>query len=134
VIDGYSIPTRKGTKEIPGLGGDFAYLRCRRISSGRLLDIEHEQVWTALQMIHGDTLAAYEKADFLLVKEEDGALAYVPRFRKELVPELRKALKGCASAIVYSWQPEMLRQQIRSSNVQHEAIPESLARRFGLKG
>jgi adenine-specific DNA-methyltransferase len=115
-------------------GGDFAYLRCRRISPGRLLDIEHEQVWTALQMIHGDTLAGYEKADFLLVKEEDSALAYVPRFRKELVPELRKALKGCASAIVYSWQPEMLRQQIRSSNVQHEAIPESLARRFGLKG
>jgi len=126
VIEGYG--------DTPGLGGDYAYLRCRRIAPGRLLDIEHEQVWTALQMIHGDTLVGYEKAGFLLVKEEDSALAYVPRFRKELVPELRKALKGCASAIVYSWQPEMLRQQIRASNVQHEAIPESLARRFGLKG
>lgn len=115
-------------------GGDFAYLRCRRISPGRLLDIEHEQVWTALQMIHGDTLAAHEEEDFLIVKEGDSALAYVPRFKKALVPKLREALEGCVSAIVYSWQPELLRQQVRSSNVQHEAIPESLARRFGLKG
>jgi adenine-specific DNA-methyltransferase len=134
VIDGYSIPTRKGTKDIEGVEGDFAYLRCRRIAPGRLLDIEHEQVWTALQMIHGDTLAAYKAGDFLIVKEGDSALAYVPRFKKSLVPKLRKALEGCVSAIVYSWQPELLRQQVRSSNVQHEAIPESLARRFGLKG
>jgi adenine-specific DNA-methyltransferase len=126
VIDGY--------KDNEPLGGDFAYLRCRRISPGRLLDIEHEQVWTALQMIHGDTLAAYKAGDFLIVKEGDSALAYVPRFKKSLVPKLRKALEGCVSAIVYSWQPELLRQQVRSSNVQHEAIPESLARRFGLKG
>lgn len=124
----------EGYKDNEPLDGDFAYLRCRRISPGRLLDIEHEQVWTALQMIHGDTLLAYEPGDFLLVKEEDSALVYVPRFKKALVPALRKALKGCTTAIVYSWQPELLRQQIRASNVQHEAIPESLARRFGLKG
>jgi len=124
----------EGFGDTPGLGGDFAYLRCRRIAEGRLLEIEHEQVWTALQMIHRDTLVAYAKGDFLLVADGDAALVYVPRFKKSLVPALRAALKDCSAAMVYSWQPETLRQHIRSANVQHEAIPESLARRFGLKG
>jgi len=99
-----------------------------------LLEIEHEQVWTALQMIHRDVLSPYRVGDFLIVQEEDAALVYVPRFKKSFVSDLRDALKDCVSAVVYSWQPELLRQQLRASNVQHEAIPESLARRFGLKG
>lgn len=125
VIEGYG--------ETPGLGGGFAYLRCRRIESGRLVEIEHEQVWTALQMIHRDTLEAYSAADFLWAGDDDEALVYVPRFDKACVPALRKAVKQCGSVVIYSWQPETLRQHIRAGHVQHEAIPESLARRFGLK-
>ena len=34
------------------------------------------------------------------------------------------------AVVIDSWQPETLRQHIRAGNVQHEAIPESLARRF----
>ena len=125
VIEGYG--------DTPGLGGDFAYLRCRRIESGRLVEIEHEQVWTALQMIHRDTLEPYSAADFLWVGDDDEALAYVPRFDKACVPALRAAVKQCGAVVIYSWQPEMLRQHIRAGHVQHEAIPESLARRFGLR-
>jgi adenine-specific DNA-methyltransferase len=120
--------------EVSGLGGDFAYLRCRRIAPGRLLEIEHAQVWTALQMIHRETLTAYTEADFLLTADDESTLIYVPRFSKALVPALRKAVKDSPAVIIYSWQPEALRQHIRASHVQHEAIPESLARRFGLKG
>ena len=126
VIEGYG--------DNAGLGGDFAYLRCRRIAPGRLLDIEHDQVWTALQMIHRETLTAYTEADFLLTADDETALIYVPRFSKALVPALRKAVNEYSAAIIYSWQPEALRQHIRAGHVQHEAIPESLARRFGLKG
>ena len=125
VIEGYG--------DTPGLSGDFAYLRCRRIESGRLVEIEHEQVWTALQMIHRDTLEPYSAADFLWAGDDDEALVYVPRFDKACVPALRKAVKECGSVVIYSWQPETLRQHIRAGHVQHEAIPESLARRFGLK-
>lgn len=39
-----------------------------------------------------------------------------------------------AAAVNYSWQPETLRRHIRSAHAQPEAIPESLARRFGMKG
>ncbi len=72
VIAGYSFPTRKGSKDVPGINGDFAYLRCRRIAPGRLLEIEHEQVWTALQMIHRDVLSPYRAGNFLIVNGGKG--------------------------------------------------------------
>lgn len=115
-------------------GGDFAYLKCQRISPGRMLEIEHEQVWTALQLIHRDVLEPYAERDFLITADGDSALVYIPRFSKELIPTVRKAVKDFTAAVIYSWQPEVLRQHLRAGNVQHEAIPEVLARRFGMKG
>ena len=137
-----------GYGETPGLGGGFAYLRTRRIAPGRLVEIEHAQVWTALQMIHGETLESSESfssnpgavraeaqaTTFLRAGDAESALFYIPRFTPALVPALRKAVRETAAAILYSWQPETLRQHIRATHVQHEAIPESLARRFGMKG
>jgi len=123
----------RGYAEHPPLGGDFAYLRCRRIPAGDLIEIEHEQVWTALQMIHCRGIAPFEQGDFLLSEEDDFALVYVARFSKKMVSALRKAVEEVASVIVYSWQPEALRQALRLGSVQHEAIPESLARRFGIR-
>jgi adenine-specific DNA-methyltransferase len=123
-----------GYGDNPGLGGDFAYLRARRIAPGQLLEIEHAQVWTALQMIHRDTLEKFASAEFLWTGDGDEALAYVPRFTTAIVPALRKAVRQSDAVTLYSWQPETLRQHIRSTHVQHEAIPESLARRFGMKG
>jgi adenine-specific DNA-methyltransferase len=150
VIEGYG--------NAPALGGDFAYLRCKRIPAGQLLEIDHEQVWTALQMIHLEALTAPERSactparleknigaaatskeadksvrvPFLCAGDEMARLIYVPRFSKTLLPALRESVKDCAAAVIYSWQPETLRLHIRAGNVQHEAIPESLARRFGL--
>ena len=124
----------EGFGDMPALGGDFAYLRCRRIAPGRLLDIEHAQVWTALQMIHRDTLAPFEPDGFSLASDGETALVYVPRFTAAFLPTLRKAVADCSAVTLYSWQPETLRQHIRAAHVQHEAIPESLCRRFGMKG
>lgn len=116
-------------------GGDFAYLRCRRIPVGQLLDIDHEHVWTALQMIHLESFTAPEagvRVPFYSAGDEMARLIYVPRFSKTLLPGLREAIKDCAAVVIYSWQPETLRQHIRAGHVQHEALPESLTRRFGL--
>ena len=84
-------------------------------------------------MIHRETLEAFTETEFLRAGDEESTLFYVPRFTTALVPALRKAVKETATAIIYSWQPETLRQHIRAGHVQHEAIPESLARRFGMK-
>jgi adenine-specific DNA-methyltransferase len=124
VIEGYG--------KSPGLGGDFAYLRCRRIPTGELLEIEHEEVWTALQMIHLETLLPFADAPFQKGGDDAARLVYVPRFNKSLLPALRDAVADATAAIIYSWQPETLRQHLPALHVQHEAIPESLGRRFGL--
>ncbi len=134
LIEGYSVPTRNGVKEIEALEGDFAYLKCRRISPGKLLEIEHEQVWTALQMIHREVLFPFAVGDFQISLDGDSGLLYIPRFSKKIVPAIKAAVHELAGAVIYSWQPEALRQHIRMNLLQYEAIPEGLARRFGMKG
>jgi adenine-specific DNA-methyltransferase len=133
-IRGYNYTTKKGLKEVPGLGGDVAYLRCRRLSPDRLTEIDHAQVWTALQLIHCETVGEYRDAALLEAGDDEQLLVYVPRFRRSDANKLVEAVKGSRAVIVYSWQPELIRQQLRGEpHVQVEAVPESLARRFGIK-
>lgn len=132
-INGYSFPTKKGLKEVVGLGGDFAYMRSRRIPAGELVDIDHPQVWIALQLIHRETLTPFADDLFLWAGDDEQGLIYVPRFRPEAAAALQKKVERSTAVILYSWQPETVRQHVRAAHVQHERIPESLARRFGLK-
>lgn len=122
----------KGYGNAPGLGGDFAYLRTRRIQPGQLLDIEHEQVWIALQLAKLDCIVPYTDASILWAGDEESAICYVPRFRRELVPALRKKMKAAAEVALYSWQPQTLRQHIRDGHVSHLPVSETLTRWFGL--
>ncbi|MDR1190402.1 MAG: site-specific DNA-methyltransferase [Verrucomicrobiales bacterium] len=127
VIEGYG--------DTPGLGGNFAYLRCRRIKSGRLVNIEHAQVWHSLQFMHHNQLSPYAADGGLAWAQIGGvALVYVPRFTTRILPALRKVLKNCDSALIYSWQTALLCCHIRTRKAAHEPIPESLARKFGLTG
>jgi adenine-specific DNA-methyltransferase len=130
VIRGY---TSRDGEEVPGLGGDFAYLRCRRIPPGKLLELDHAQVWTALQLIHREVLTPYAEAPFLWAGDEEQGLLYVPRFRREDAAALRRQASQSGAVTLYSWQPETLRQHVPAPHVQHEPVPESLARRFGLR-
>ncbi len=116
-------------------GGDFAYLRTHRIQTGRLLEIEHAQVWIALQLAHLDRFSPYEDAPFLWAGDEESAICYVPRFRREFAAALRRKVKESAAATVtiYSWQPQTLKQHVRESHVTHLPVSETLTRRFGLK-
>ncbi len=129
VIEGY---TPVGGEPVPGLGGDFAYLRTRRIPAGRLLEIDHAQVWTALQLSHFDRLAPFEDGPFCWAGDDDSAVLYLPRFRREDAELLRKQVKGSAAVALYSWQPRAVAQHVRATHVTHLPIPETLTRRFGL--
>jgi adenine-specific DNA-methyltransferase len=114
------------------IGGDFMYLRTRRIAPGKLLDIDHAQVWTALQLLHGETVSPFVETPFLWAGDEDEAVCYVPRFRREDAPALRRKVKEAGAVALYSWQPQVVRQHVRAGHVTHLPIPETLARRFGL--
>jgi adenine-specific DNA-methyltransferase len=125
VIEGYA--------SVPATAGNFAYLRTRRIAPSRLLEIDHAQVWTALQLMHGETLLPYSDAPFLWASDGEEAVAYIPRFRREDAPALRKKIKEAGAVTLYSWQPQAVKQHIRAGHVVHRPIPEELARRFGFR-
>src|SRR5690606_15994338 len=51
VMGGYT--NAKG-EAVPGLGGNFAYLRARRVPAHRLARrLGHAEIWNALQLLHG---------------------------------------------------------------------------------
>jgi len=67
VMQGYS--NKKG-EAVAGLGGSFAYLRTHRLPAETLFSsIQHEAIWTALQLIHGESLSPFA-ADALIQQTE----------------------------------------------------------------
>jgi adenine-specific DNA-methyltransferase len=113
-------------------GGTFAYLRTNRIKPGHLLEIEHSQVWTALQLAKLDSVLPYSDEPFLWAGNGDSAICYVPRFSKKIVTALRRKMKESAEVAVFSWQPQTLRQHVRDAHVTHFPVSETLTRWFGL--
>ena len=126
VIEGYG--------DTAGLAGDFAYLRCRRLPSERLTRIQHEQVWLALQMIHRESMSPFKRGPFCWAGDESTALMYVPRFREEDLPAIRKQARQSGRVLLYSWEPSTFARHLSAKNIHLEPIPESLARRFGQRG
>ena len=129
----------KGYSETAGLGGDFAYLRCRRIAESELIDIAHDQVWTALQLLHRESLQPYVAKPLHWREDESeseglGALAYVERLGVGTMAELKRLIRSVPSALIYTWQAAALRSRLAPfEHVQIESIPQSLARKFGFK-
>jgi adenine-specific DNA-methyltransferase len=74
------------------LGGGFAYLRTNRIPVSRVFnDIQHEQVWRALQLTHGLPLAGYNEGALLqLAGNADDRLLYVPKLSEPVLEEVAR--------------------------------------------
>lgn len=122
-----------GYGEKAGLGGDFAYLRCRRIPEGDLMEIEHSQVWTALQLMHREGLTAYAPAALHWAQDAEGALCFVPQVKAGTAREILKRAEGLPGVIVYTWQPGLMADRLAGAeHIQVETIPQSLALKFGL--
>ena len=134
VINGYTYKIKTGNKNVEGLGGSFAYLRIKRIPISRVFnDIQHEQVWHALQLIHGAALTGFDPGALVHVSgKEDDKLVYVPKLTGATVAEVARLAGLGGRLVVYSWQPGLLRQRIETANVAFEKIPEYLVSRFGV--
>jgi adenine-specific DNA-methyltransferase len=130
VMTGY---TNKKGDAVEGLGGEFAYLRTKRISASRIFnDIQHDQVWRALQLIHGEALENYDETTLVQVSgNADSRLVYVPKLDAATLDEVARLATLGGTLTVYGWQPAQLRQRIAASNVSFEKIPEFLVKRFG---
>ena len=107
MIAGYD--NQKG-HAVDGLGGGFAYLRCRRIPAATVFrGIQHAQVWTALQLIHGVALTPYQAALPMQAAEgRRGLVIYLPQLNDVVLDALQRAIQAAGQAVVYSWQPALL--------------------------
>ncbi len=128
VLGGY---TNAKNEPVAGLGGGFAYLRARRIARHRLnLKLDHAEVWSALQLLHGKPLSPWPGGGFAA----DGDVAYLTDFREASVTRLHAWLAAApadVSATVYSWAPERLRGLIPMPQTRLLPIPQHLRDRFG---
>lgn len=125
----------EGYRNTPGTGGEFAYLRTRRISAENIFSkIQHNQIWTALQLVHDVGVVAYQEKARIQVAEiesdEETLLLYVPKITDAAVNDIREATKK-KEAIIYSWQPALLRERMTSKRLTFEQIPQYLVDRFG---
>ncbi len=132
VIAGYS--NKKG-QAVAGLGGGFAYLRCRRIPAATVFrGIEHAQVWTALQMIHDVALTPYQtELPMQTAEGQRGLVIYLPKLTDAVLNALQMAIHASGQAVVYSWQPALLAQRLTDPSLAFEAIPAFLVKRFGAR-
>jgi adenine-specific DNA-methyltransferase len=131
---------KKG-EAVEGLGGSpstglrtgFAYLRTKRIPVSRVFnDVQHEQVWRALQLIHGVPLSGYDQGVLVqLAGNADDRLLYVPKLSEAVLAEVARVAALGGRLVVYSWQPGQIKQRVNAPNVAFEKIPEFLVSRFG---
>lgn len=136
-INGYTYQTAKGKQNVEGLGGEFGYMRTRRIPLEEVFnDMQHDQIWYALQLIHAGSIRPYD-AIAGLQRADDGqdAIVYLPYLDEGLIEDVEKILdSGLRSVTVYSWQPGQLRQRIHATNASFETIPQHLIDRFASGG
>jgi adenine-specific DNA-methyltransferase len=132
VVTGYT--TKKG-EATAGLGGGFAYLRCRRIPAATVFrGIQHAQIWTALQLIHDVALLPYQAAlPMQTAQGKRSVVIYLPKVSDAMLEALQTAIHGVGQAVVYSWQPALLAQRLTDPRVSFEPIPAFLVNRFGAR-
>lgn len=136
-INGYSYKTKTGKKDVEGLGGDFAYLRARRIPVETIFKkIQHDQVWLALQLIHSETVTPYQKNSPFQIQEtekdeQDNLVIYLPKITDAVLDDVKKEIKKDKGAVIYSWQPGLLKDRLGKTSITYEAIPQFLVDRFG---
>ncbi|MGZ8943633.1 MAG: site-specific DNA-methyltransferase [Methylobacter sp.] len=130
VMQGYS--NKKG-ETVSGLGGGFAYLRTHRLPAETLFSsIQHEAIWTALQLIHAESLSPFV-ANALIQQTElkNSKVLYLPKINDDALRELNTLIATDSTLIVYAWQPGLLRQHFLDERLSFLPIPQFLMDRFG---
>ncbi|MFD4707920.1 site-specific DNA-methyltransferase [Gottfriedia sp. NPDC058432] len=132
-VKGYSWRDAKGQHNVEGTGGNFAYMKCEKISYSNLhIDIKHEQVWYCLQQIYFNFLDSYDvQSDYQVSKNENMNLYYMTAISKQIIDDITGDIKrDHKQAVIYCWQPGILKQKINSEHILIEGIPDKLVELF----
>jgi adenine-specific DNA-methyltransferase len=135
--------TNKKGEAVAGLGDDpstgfrtgFAYLRTRRLPAETLLSsIQHEAIWTALQLIHGESLSPFvTNAPIQQAVFENSTVLYLPKINETVLQGLCALIASASTLVVYVWQPGLLRQHFEDERLSFLPIPQFLVDRFGTR-
>lgn len=130
VINGYN--NKKG-EAVTGLGGSFAYLRTQRLSTETLFNnIQHEAIWTALQLIHAKSLSPFIRDALIQQADlENSTVLYLPNINEAVLQALTRVIASVSTLVVYAWQPGLLRQHFEDERLSFLPIPQFLVDRFG---
>jgi adenine-specific DNA-methyltransferase len=133
VINGYSYRSGKNTKNVEPISGDFAYMTMSRIPSESVgMLISHDQIWIALQLMNDDRVYPYSEGDiFQTAKYDDKIVVYLQETTNAALSAIEKAIRQFPAAIVYSWEPGIVRRQLIHPGLTVEKIPEFLMQSFG---
>lgn len=126
IINGYS--------DTSGTGGNFAYMRTKRIPMEEVhVDIQHDQIWYTLQLLHSNTVSSYQKEQlFHILEMEDSRMMYLESLSDSLIKQLREIIsKDHKSTVIYTWQPQVIEEHLFSDHIHIEQIPEYILKRFG---
>ena len=96
--------------------------------------MRHDQIWLALQLIHSGTVTPYDPAQpiQLLQGEDSPDVLYIAKLDAAARRKLQEwSAASRPSAVIYSWQPGLVRQIVAFEPVRVEKIPEYLMLRFG---
>lgn len=130
VIQGY---TNKKGDPVAGLGGNFAYLRTQRLPNETLFSsIQHDAIWTALQLIHTESLSPFVTgAPMQQATLENSAVLYLPKINEASLQRLSELISTDLTLTVYAWQPGLLKQHFQDERLSFLPIPQFLVDRFG---
>lgn len=122
----------EGYRNVEGRGGNFAYLTMVKIPIEHLgMRVQHEQVWLALQLINDCSIYPYSSDNLQIGKSYDKTIIYIPELNKDVIDQIQMTVSGCSGAIIYSWEPGIIRRQIEHPAVTIEKIPDFLVQCFG---
>ena len=123
-----------GCGDTAGLGGDFAYLRTRRIAEADVMyDLDPAALWTLLQLRHGRALRPFDADSPIQVApppEDDPdaqTLAFVPLASEIAIASVR-ALAGPVA--LFTPVPGVLRDATARPGLAIEAVPDRLLSEF----
>jgi len=122
-----------GFKNKKGTGGGFAYLRTHRLPAETLFSsIQHEAIWTALQLIHAESLSPFVAEALIQQADlENSTVLYLPKINDAVLQALNTVLVSASTLVVYAWQPGLLRQHFEDPRFSFLPIPQFLVDRFG---
>lgn len=114
------------------LSGDFTYAVTRIVAFHDMAyDLGREDVWLALQMLHGLALRPYDpQSSVQVVTDGELTVAYCDKHTQQAQDRLAELARG-GFLIAYSWAPGRLLAAIEGySTAEIRALPDELIQRF----